>query len=102
MFDKPSDWTLSKWITSKAYHIMERAPSDEFNWIHWKDMTAEERKEHPEAETTYGFLKVEKVTCEARQKWWNELSEYDKNEVLSLPNFDANKFKSITEIDING
>lgn len=32
--------------------------------------------------------------------WWIDLSESDRKEVLSLPNFDKDVFKQITGIDI--
>lgn len=37
---------------------------------------------------------------EDKQKWWDSLSDEDKNEVKSLPNFDADKFYLCTEIRV--
>ena len=33
--------------------------------------------------------------------WWYNLSDYEKNVIKSLPNFDAEIFKEITGIDVN-
>jgi hypothetical protein len=33
-------------------------------------------------------------------KWWNELSERERNVIKSIPNFDAEKFFKITGIRV--
>lgn len=35
-----------------------------------------------------------------RQKWWNELSDTDKQTILNIPNFDHDIFLDITGIDV--
>lgn len=35
-----------------------------------------------------------------RQKWWNALTDYDKQIILSLPNFDADIFEECTGIRV--
>jgi hypothetical protein len=62
-------------------------------------MTDEEKAEHPEYETTGGYLKV--VEREGnRQRWWDRLTDSDKKEVMSLPNFDADIFFECTGIKV--
>ncbi len=62
-------------------------------------MTEEEKKEHPEAETTDGYLHTVKAK-ETAQQWWNNLSEVEKTKVMSLPNFDPDVFEEITGIKV--
>lgn len=99
LFDKPSDWTYRDWINSDARYILNNMPTDDICWVYSEDMTDEEIKEHPEHETTGGFLRTRNKSSE-RQAWWNDLSEHWKKEVKSLPNFDEKVFERITGIKI--
>lgn len=38
---------------------------------------------------------------EKRQKWYNKLCEKDKQAILDLPNFNAEKFEKCTLINVN-
>ena len=99
LFDKPSDWTYRDWINSDARYILNCMPTDDIGWVYSDDMTDEEIKEHPEHETTGGFLRTLNKSSE-RQTWWNNLGEYRKRDVKALPNFDAKIFKRITGIEV--
>ena len=66
MFNKPSNWTFSDWLNSKARFIMIICPHDRNN----------------------------------RQIWWDKLSDNNKNEVMSLPNFDPDVFYECTGIQV--
>jgi hypothetical protein len=101
MFNKPSEWTITDWHRSLACSIMNRCPANYTNniWIMSSDMTDKEKEEHPEYKITGGYLKVVERVAD-RQRWWDELSESDKQEVMSLPNFDANIFFECTGIKI--
>ena len=62
-------------------------------------MTDEEKKLHPEAEITGGYLKkLDKFECNI--KWWRDLSDEEKAVITAIPNFDKEIFKEITGIDI--
>ena len=100
MFNKPSSWTIGDWKDSKAYEILNKMPTNELEWIELANMSDDEKELYPSCETTGGYLKNIKVTVEDKQKWWNDLSESNRKEVLSLPNFDKNVFKEITGIDV--
>ena len=80
MFDKESDWTIKDWRYSRAYIVMLGCPYSEHEQekIIFQESTEEDKK----------------------QKWWDELSEEDKNAVKSLPNFDADKFYICTGIRV--
>ena len=92
MFDKDSDWTMKNWLDSEARVILQRCPCSESAFINKSNMTDEEKANHPECETIGGYVKAITVTAEDKQKWWDELSESDKNTVKALPNFDERKF----------
>ena len=92
MFDRESSWTYDDWYDSRARRIMKGCPYSYSDYIPADDMTDEEKEKHPEHKTIGGFVKTFTVTAEDKQKWWDSLSESDKNEVKALPNFDADKF----------
>ena len=100
MFDKDSTWTIEDWKESTARSVMSGCPYTYSDYIYADDMTEEEKEKHPEYKTIGGYVKVFKVTAEDKQKWWDGLSKTDKQEVLNLPNFDANKFYECTEIKV--
>jgi hypothetical protein len=100
-FDKESDWTHSKWIWSAARDLLGTMPRYVTNMYIWfSDMTDEEKRQYPEAQTTGGYIKSITATDADRQKWWDELSAIDKKKILDLPNFDAKKFKEITGVTV--
>ena len=100
MFDKDSDWTIEDWYKSKAYHVMEKGPVSYTDFIFECDMSEEEKENHPEYKIMGGYAKTITVKAEDKQKWWNGLSDSDKQAVMSLPNFDADKFYLCTGIRV--
>ena len=100
MFNKPSNWTLQNWYDSRARYLLNQIDDCTLEYVWLDNMTNEEKAEHPEAKTTGGYLK-ECTTADNARKWWAGLDAADRNEILSLPNFNAEIFKKITGIDIN-
>ena len=102
LFNKPSDWALNDWLSSRAKRIMERVPNN-LTWVEFDQMTDKEKKAHPTAEITKGYLRKipSKELAAIRNEWWARLSPDDKDEILKLPNFDAEIFKKITMIDVS-
>ena len=99
LFNKPSDWTYMDWIDSNARYLLNKIPTDVLNWVYSESMTDQEKQEHPEHETTGGFLKmIEK--SKSSQEWWNSLPEYQKNIIKEIPNFDPDIFEEITGIQV--
>ena len=88
-------------MDSDARNVLIKCPSNVFTWIDENNMTDEEKRLHPEYLTTGGFLKYIKKESK-RQEWWNNLSDEDKDAVMSLPNFDEKIFREITGIDVEG
>ena len=100
MFNKPSDWTIEDWRSSEAKKLLDDVQHMAFQRIWSEEMTDEEKEQHPEYKITNGYLReLDKSEC--GQLWWNSLSDYEKNVIKSLPNFDAEIFKEITGIDVN-
>lgn len=99
LFNKISSWTYSDWWFSEARNILSECPSPDITWVFTVDMTNKEKRQHPEYETTGGFLKRIKEEP-SRQFWWNHLPKKSKKVILELPNFDKDIFKRITGIDV--
>ena len=100
MFNKPSGMKFSDWLECNARYILDSMPFDELVWINFSDMSYKEKEQNPKAEGAGGYLKPERVTREQRQQWYDALSEDDKHEIKSIPNFDADIFEEITGIDV--
>ena len=102
LFNKPSDWTYKDWLSSRARRVMDCVPKN-LAWVEFDQMTDEEKKAYPTAEITNGYLrKIPNDELAAiRNEWWAGLSPSEKDEILKLPNFDAEIFKEITMIDVS-
>ena len=97
-FNRETDMTMSEFMKSD-YYIDFDIPLNE--WIPKKDMTEEEKEEHPEYKTTGGYLKQREYK-EAWAEWWKRnKSEKMKERIKSLPNFNADIFEEITGIRID-
>ena len=91
---------MIEWYESKARRIMNDCPHGGMEWIDSKYMTDEEKAEHPEHETTGGYLKAIKVSDADKQEWWNSLEGEERETVKALPNFDADIFYKCTGIKV--
>mgnify|MGYP001024332411 CR=1 FL=1 len=100
LFNKPSEWTYEDWLNSEARYLLSQIPGDVLEYIWLSDMTDEEKAEHPEAETTGGYLKV-LDNSECAVIWWRGLSDRQKAIITAIPNFDKAIFKEITGIDVD-
>ena len=100
MFNKPSEWTYEDWVNSRACALLNQLSEYVCKYVLISDMTDEEKTEHPEAETVGGYLKCVPI-FDVSVQWWNELSNEDKKEIISLPNFDGYIFKEITGVGVS-
>lgn len=100
LFNKPSSWTYRDWLNSEACYLIEQISENLVQWVQYSDMTDEEKAEHPEAETTGGYLK-KLDDSECAVLWWRELSDRQKAIITAIPNFDKAIFKEITGIDVD-
>jgi hypothetical protein len=98
LFNKQTDILVRDWENSRPVQIM-RDYLNQNIWIYESEMSVEDKKYHPEYETTGGFLK----TISLQEAWvnmWGNLNENLKKEFLNLPGFDSNIFFEITGIKI--
>ena len=101
LFDEETDITMAEWRDTTANRILCSMPTHEIKWTPSQDMTEEEKIKHPEHKTTGGFLREYNLT-HTRNDWWRGLAEDKKEEIRSIPNFNAEKFYQITGIDTEG
>ena len=96
IFNKPAD--ISKDDFNNLLGVKAMTWKYENNWwIYSENMTNEEKTEHPEHETTGGYLKTVdfKTACGLM---WDNMTDDEKAAVKGIPNFDAGIFKEITGI----
>lgn len=102
-FNQPSDWTMSQWWESEARRALCELKACPVVRIDEKDMSEEEKQEHPEYTILTCYLKErskEEQIAETVEKW-KALSDEKKRLVMSIPNFDKEIFKQITGIDVD-
>ncbi len=100
LFNKPSDITYNDWLRSDARYLLNQIPKDVVEWVYEEDMTDEEKAANPTYETTGGYLKVLNES-ECGQLWWGSLSDFQRNYIKSIPNFDAEIFEQCTGIKVD-
>ena len=90
--------TLREWKKSRTRRIISWN-METTAWIYESSMTEEEKEQYPSYKTTGGYLKVFTYS-EAWKNLWNSITDEEKQEIMNIPNFDKNKFKEITGIEI--
>jgi hypothetical protein len=98
LFDKPTDILVRDWEHSEVVRTMRELLNTTI-WVLSSDMSEEDKKKHPTHSATGGYLKV-KTMHEAWRDMWGNLSDKKKKLFTDLPNFDAEKFKIITGIEV--
>ena len=99
LFNKMSDWTYRKWLDSEARYLLNDILRRCTKWVIADNMTAQEKADHPLYKVMGGYLKTLDESEEA-QKWWDNLSDYNRNIIKAIPNFDPDIFKECTGIDV--
>lgn len=99
IFNNPTDMSRGDFNNLLAVKAMRWKYENNW-WIYSENMTDEEKANHPEHETTGGYLKTVdfKVACGLM---WNNMSDDEKAAVKDIPNFDADVFERITGIVID-
>lgn len=97
IFDQDTNMTLEDFINSKYNEALK---SVELKLTEWIKYTEEEMEEDDDKKATKGYLK-EYTYKEACANWWSKLTEENKEIIMSIPNFDADKFYEITGIKID-
>ena len=97
-FNKQLDISRDDFCKCKGIYVLNWNFEDHW-WIYADNMTDDEKKAHPEFETTGGYLKSVdfKTAC---KMMWDNLDDSEKQAVIEIPNFDANVFEKITGIRV--
>ena len=69
-------------------------------WRSYSVTSPKEDAEHPEIRENGGYFRVD-TEGQRFIKWWDDLCGSEKEAIRAMPNFDADKFKKITGIDVN-
>ena len=96
-FNKETTLTREDLFKLKGLYIIQRLELSE--WVNTDDMTEEEKQQHPEYETSGGYLKIYTY----KQAWanlWKRLNKEENQAIKDLPNFDKKVFKEITGITV--
>ena len=99
IFDRQSGMTLREWRETDAAVLMDRIKFDATRWVSESCMTDAEKKEHPEFSCCGGYLKLVNSGYQF-SAWWESLTDSEKDVVKAIPNFDAEKWKKITGIEV--
>ena len=91
IFNIPTDWTLSEFINSKYYDAII---SSDFPLTEWKF------DDNPAENGVDGKLIVNTYE-DACRRWWDGMSQYNKEIIKAIPNFNIDVFCDITGIDKN-
>ena len=98
-FDNPANITFQQWRNSKACLLLRKIEFRPTEWICSNKMSDVEKEQHPEHETTGGYLK-HKDNSKCCLEWWEGLTDSEKEIIKTIPNFDSEKFYQITGIKV--
>lgn len=96
IFDIETDMTMKEVMQTDWYRMLFRNPLRLNEWIYYTD---EERKADKKKELIGGYLKTYSYK-DACKIWWNKYTDKEKAVIMSMPNFDKDKFKQITGIEV--
>ena len=99
IFDRPSGMTLREWRGSEAADLMDGICIDADRWIYSDEMTDDEKAAHPDHVTTGGYIRRGTGKPDFAG-WWSQLDDDERAVILAIPNFDADKWKKITGIEV--
>ena len=96
LFNKPSNYTMEEFKRTKWYDALTNGI---FRLTKWFDWTEEELKEYENRKNNGGRqVPIDfKVAC---KKWWDTLSDEDREIIQTMPNFDKTIFTDITGIEL--
>ena len=97
IFDKDTDMTLNEFRKSKYGKALRSVKLKLTEWIKY----TEEEMEEDDNKRLIGVYLKEYSYKEACANWWGELTEENREIIMSIPNFDADKFEEITGIKID-
>ena len=96
LFNVDTDLSFSEFICSKYYRALNSTP---FTLTEWYEFTDEEKEESIIRQLIGGKL-VKYTYKEACVKWWNKLTDENKEIIQEIPHFDKSIFFEITGIEL--
>lgn len=96
IFDTETDMTMKEVMQTDWYRMLFKYSINLTKWIEYTD---EEKQFDKDKDLIGGYLKTYTYK-EACKNWWNEYTDKEKAVIMSMPNFDKDKFKQITGIEV--
>ena len=96
IFNMPSGMSMRDFYRSKYWGAM---CSVDFPLTEWAEYTEEEKQADEKKALIGGYLKKNTYQY-ACARWWEDMSEENREIIMSMPNFDAEVFKDITGIEV--
>lgn len=96
IFDTETDMTMKEVVQTDWYHMLFKYSINLTKWIEYTD---EEKQSDKDKDLIGGYLKTYTYK-EACKNWWDKYSDKEKAVIMSMPNFDKDKFKQITGIEV--
>ena len=96
IFDIETDMTMKEVIQTDWYRILFKYSIDLTKWIEYTD---EEKQSDKDKDLIGGYLKTYTYK-EACKNWWDKYTDEERAVIMSMPNFDKEKFKQITGIEV--
>lgn len=90
--------TMKEVVQTDWYRMLFKYSINLTKWIKYTD---EEKQFDKDKDLIGGYLKTYAYK-EACKNWWNEYTDKEKAVIMSMPNFDKDKFKQITGIEVEG
>ena len=96
IFDIETDMTMKEVIQTDWYRMLFKYSVDLTKWIEYTD---EEKQSDKDKDLIGGYLKTYTYK-EACKNWWDKYTDEERAVIMSMPNFDKDKFKQITGIEV--
>jgi len=96
IFNIPTDMTMREFLKSRFYKAIY---SSAFKLTEWVEYSEEEKAQDETKRLIGGYLKTYSYQ-EACKNWWENMTEENREIIMSMPNFDAEIFKEITGIEV--
>ena len=96
IFDIETDMTMKEVIQTDWYRILFKYSLNLTKWIEYTD---EEKQSDKDKDLIGGYLKTYTYK-EACKNWWDKYTDKERAVIMSMPNFNKEKFKQITGIEV--
>ena len=96
IFNMPSGMSMRDFYRSKYWDAI---CSVDFPLTEWVEYTEEEKQADEKKALIGGYLKKNTYQY-ACARWWEDMSEENREIIMAMPNFDAEVFKDITGIEV--